>query len=153
MGVTIKLPHVKSARYDIAEIFDKVNSKAVTEDDAILILRHYKTPELMWFLKTMYSDVKWKLGNHLPRWVPATFEKGNTFSTIQHQLPRIKSLVEGAQPKMLESKARAVFLDVMEVIHKDEAKWLALLIRGKAEAKVKHMSKELVEKAFPDLLT
>lgn len=152
--MTIKLPANRIARYDIAEIFDLINSdKVQTEEDAIIVLQAYKTPELEWYLQVMYSDdVKWKFGDNLPRWKPSTFERGNTFSTAQHQLPRLRGLIVGTRPDMNEAKAREIFLNVMEVIYKDEAKWIGYLVRKSAERKIKFMSRELINRAFPGML-
>lgn len=151
--MTFKVPASRVARYDLDEIFETINTKAETEEDAKVIMRVYKTPELLWFLKTMYTpDIEWKFGKRLPRWTPSEHERGNTYSTFQHQQNRMNSLIVGRGPKMDEKKARENFLNVMEVIYKEEAKWIAWLIRGKVENRIKFMSRELVEKTFPDLL-
>lgn len=149
--MTIKLPAQHVARYDIAEIFELINRKAETREDVKIVLQKYATPELKWYLKTMYSDVAWKIGEKLPRWKITQYERGNTFSTLQHQLPRFKSLIIGVQPDMSQEKAKAIFLDAIEVIHADEAKWIGWLIRKTSEKKIKFMSIELVREVFPDL--
>lgn len=151
--MTIRIP-TRVARYDISEIFDLLNSdKVQTEEDARIVLSSYKTPELMWFLRTMYApDVKWKFGTTLPRWKPSTHIRGNTYSTLFHQLSRFESLIVGQGTEMTDKKAREVFLNAMEVIHADEARWVGHLVRGNAEKKIKFMSRDLVNRTFVGLI-
>lgn len=151
--VTINIPATRVARYDLAEIFSLINTKAQSEADVEAVLKSYKTPELLWFLQVMYTaDVKWKFGTTLPRWVPSAEQKGNTYSTAFRQLDRLRSLVEGTRPDMDVKKAREVFLNAMESIHAEEAKWIGYLVKGKAAKKIKFMSKELVERTFAGLI-
>ena len=132
----------------LSKILKSVASKK-TKKEKLAVLRHHAPNNAMkQLLKLCYDDnVVWLL----PRGTPP-YRKNNDLDDsdngLYQEARKLYLYLEGGNPNLHQVRREALFIQVLESIHADEAE---LLVQIK-DRKIKGITKKLVQEAFPGLL-
>lgn len=131
----------------VSEILDKV-SKLKKESDKIEVLKMSQCPALLTVLQGAFdSRIKWLLPEGVPPYRPNPAPE--THNVLHSEMRKMYLFVEGGNPNLNQIKREALFIEMLESVHHEDAKVLLNIKEKKTPAK--GLTKEMVNKAFPGL--
>ena len=131
----------------VSEILDKV-SKLKKESDKIEMLKMSQCPALLTVLQGAFdSRIKWLLPEGVPPYRPNPAPE--THNVLHSEMRKMYLFVEGGNPNLKQIKREALFIEMLESVHHEDAKVLLNIKEKKTPAK--GLTKEMVNKAFPGL--
>jgi len=131
----------------VSEILDKV-SKLKKESDKIEVLKMSQCPALLTVLQGAFdSRIKWLLPEGVPPYRPNPAPE--THNVLHSEMRKMYLFVEGGNPNLKQIKREALFIEMLESVHHEDAKVLLNIKEKKTPAK--GLTKEMVNKAFPGL--
>lgn len=134
----------------VSEIIQKV-SNCKTRDEKIEILRHYDTPALRAVLIWNFEDnVESALPEGEVPYTPNDAPIGTEHTRLLHEWKRFNYFVKNVS-NITPVKREAMFIQLLESLHKSEAELLCL-IKDKQLHKRYKLTKVVVKEAFPDIV-
>ena len=131
----------------VSEILDKV-SKLKKESDKIEVLKMSQCPALLTVLQGAFdSRIKWLLPEGVPPYRPNPAPE--THNVLHSEIRKMYLFVDGGNPNLKQIKREALFIEMLESVHHEDAKVLLNIKEKKTPAK--GLTKEMVNKAFPGL--
>ena len=136
-------------RLNLKEVLDLVAAANTAKEKAV-VLKHYDTKHLRYFLKGSFDDsIEWLVPKGTPPY------KANTHRDSEHVrrhiIKRFKFFVKGG-PFITDMKREVMFIRLLETIDPDDA-ILLILCKDKEMAGVfKGLTKKLVTDTFPGLI-
>ena len=131
----------------VFEILDKV-SKLKTDQEKIIALQMHTCPALLTVLQGAFDDrIKWALPEGSPPYKPN--EAPETHNVLHAEIRKMYLFIEGGNPGLKQLRREALFIELLESVHPNDAKIL-LSIKEK-KAPVKGITKNIVQQAFPGL--
>ena len=131
----------------VSEILDKV-SKLKKESDKIEVLKMSQCPALLTVLQGAFdSRIKWLLPEGVPPYRPNPAPE--THNVLHSEMRKMYLFVDGGNPNLKQIKREALFIEMLESVHHEDAKVLLNIKEKKTPAK--GLTKEMVNKAFPGL--
>jgi hypothetical protein len=132
----------------VSEIFTKVNN-AKDKPKKVAILKQYDSPALRQLLKGAFDPkIEWDLPPGSPPFIENDAPIGTEHTTLHGETKRLWHFIKGADPSLNKLRKETLFLQILEGLHKDEAKVL-LDIKNKALNKTyKGLTADMVKEAF-----
>ena len=130
------------------EILIKVNN-AKDKSKKIDVLRENDSVPLRQILKGAFDPkIKWDLPEGTPPYKENDAPAGTEHTTLHTEARRLWHFVEGANDKLTKSKKEMMFIQMLEGLHKDDAK-LLVAVKDKELNKVyKGLTDSVVKDAF-----
>ena len=130
------------------EILIKVNN-AKDKAKKIEVLRENDSVPLRQILKGAFDPkIKWDLPEGTPPFKENDAPAGTEHTTLHTEARRLWYFVEGANEKLSKSKKETMFIQMLEGLHKDDAK-LLVAVKDKELNKVyKGLTDSVVKDAF-----
>ena len=130
------------------EILIKVNN-AKDKSKKIDVLREHDSVPLRQVLKGAFDPkIKWDLPEGTPPYKENDAPAGTEHTTLHTEARRLWYFVEGANEKLSKSKKETMFIQMLEGLHKDDAK-LLVAVKDKELNKVyKGLTDSVVKDAF-----
>ena len=130
------------------EILIKVNN-AKDKSKKIEVLRENDSVPLRQILKGAFDPkIKWDLPEGTPPYKENDAPAGTEHTTLHTEARRLWHFVEGANDKLTKSKKEMMFIQMLEGLHKDDAK-LLVAVKDKELNKVyKGLTDSVVKDAF-----
>ena len=130
------------------EILIKVNN-AKDKSKKIDVLREHDSVPLRQVLKGAFDPkIKWDLPEGTPPYKENDAPAGTEHTTLHTEARRLWYFVEGANEKLTKSKKETMFIQMLEGLHKDDAK-LLVAVKDKELNKVyKGLTDSVVKDAF-----
>ena len=135
---------------EIYEVFEEF-SNAKARKDKINVLQKYSSVSLRDVLRGIFDDrVQWNLPSGTPPYTASHAE--STPSSLLKQHLKFQYLVKGIKVAdgLPSFKREKVFIDMLEVVHPEDAKILVSMINKKSP--VKGLTKKIVQEAYPNLI-
>lgn len=131
----------------VSEILNKV-SKLKKEQEKIDELRRNQCPALLTVLQGAFDDrIKWQLPEGVPPYRPNPAPE--THNVLHSEIRKMYLFVEGGNPNLKQVRREALFIEMLESVHHEDAKIILAIKEKKTPAK--GLTKDIVNKAFPGL--
>ena len=141
-------PSVKVRTLLISEIFQKVNN-AKTKPEKINILKTNDSEALRTVCKMSFDP---KISSELPEGSPPFIEneapEGTEHTKLYTEYKKLYRFCKGGDPKLQSMRRETLFVQMLEGLHKDEAKVLILAKDKILHRKYKGLSDAVVKEAF-----
>ena len=132
----------------ISEIFTKVNNAKV-KADKIAVLRKNNTPAMRMLLKGAFDPkVEWDLPPGIPPFIRNEAPEGTQHTWLDNEAKRLYNFVKGADMATSRIQKETMFIQMLEGLHKDEAKVLLDMKNGTLNKTYKGLTAETVKEAF-----
>ena len=136
-----------------SEIFEDFN-KCETKKERIGLLRKFGDRIFINFLECAFNpNIEFDKESFPSTYRPAVEPAGLNFSYLNLEVPKLYRFIKNhpsRAPGLTEEKQRRLLVVVLESLHADEARILVHLFDK--DLKVKHLTKNLVQEAFPEIL-
>lgn len=135
---------------EIYEVFEEF-SQAKARKDKITVLQKHSSACLKDILRGLFDDrVQWNLPGGTPPYTASHAE--STPSTLLKQNLKFQYLVKGIKTSddLPAFKREKIFIDMLEVVHPEDAKILVSMINKKSP--VKGLTKKIAQEAYPNLI-
>lgn len=133
-----------------SEIFDEFN-EAKTKNERVEVLKKNKTPRFLEFV-AIYFNKNVKFITDIPEYKTSFDPAGLNYVYLQNEVTKLYRFIEN-HPKrpagLSKEKSQMLLIQVLEGLHKDEAKLLCGLI--KKDLGIKFFTPKLVKEAYPEL--
>ena len=117
----------------VSEILDKV-SKLKKESDKIEVLKMSQCPALLTVLQGAFdSRIKWLLPEGVPPYRPNPAPE--THNVLHSEIRKMYLFVDGGNPNLKQIKREALFIEMLESVHHEDAKVLLNIKEKKTPAK------------------
>ena len=132
----------------ISEIFTKINN-AKDKPKKIQVLRQYDKPALRQIIKGGFDPkIEWELPEGIPPYIENDVPAGTEHTLLINESKRLWHFVKGADVKTNKLQKETMFIQMLEGLHKDEAKVL-IAMKDKALNKTyKGLTADMVKEAF-----
>tara|TARA_B110000093_G_C12874361_1_gene369112 strand:+ start:294 stop:749 length:456 start_codon:yes stop_codon:yes gene_type:complete len=136
-------------RLTLKEVLDLVAAAKTAKEKAV-VLKHYDTKHLRYFLKGAFDDsIEWIVPKGTPPYKPNTHRDCD--HVRRHIIKRFKFFVKGG-PYITDMKREVMFIRLLENVDPDDAE-LLILCKDKEMAGVfKGLTKKLISESFPGLI-
>jgi len=132
----------------MSEIFLKVNN-AKDKPKKIEILRQYNKPSIRQVLKGCFDPkVEWELPEGTPPYIENDVPAGTEHTLLMSQAQKLWHFVKGADMATSRIQKETMFIQMLEGLHKDEAKVLLDMKNGTLNKTYKGLTAETVKEAF-----
>jgi len=130
------------------EILIKVNN-AKDKSKKIDVLREHDSVPLRQILKGAFDPkIKWDLPEGTPPYKENDAPAGTEHTTLHTEARRLWHFVEGANDKLTKSKKEMMFIQMLEGLHKDDAKLLVSVKEKELNKVYKGLTDSVVKDAF-----
>ena len=130
------------------EILTKVNN-AKDKSKKIDVLRENDSVPLRQILKGAFDPkIKWDLPVGTPPYKENDAPAGTEHTTLHQEARRLWHFVEGADQKLTKSKKEMMFIQMLEGLHKDDAKLLIAVKEKELNKMYKGLTDAVVKDAF-----
>jgi hypothetical protein len=131
-----------------SEVLNKV-AKLKTKDEKIEHLRKYNTDALRMVIKSSFDPkIAWALPEGEVPYTPAEAPEGTEHNVLAHEARKLYHFIEGGNPQITQNKREAMFVQMLEGLHEDEAKLLVAAKDKKLHQVYKGLSANVVKAAF-----
>lgn len=132
------------------EIFDLL-SKQTTDEDKISVLKKYETDALKTLLIWNFdpSVISVLPAGPVP-YRPNENPLGTDHSSLRRECKNLYHFVKGGNDGLSTIRRETIFIQILESLHPNEADIL-VLVKDKNLASKYKITKEIVEKAYPDI--
>ena len=132
----------------LSEILTKVNN-AKDKPKKMAVLQQYDSPSLRMILKGAFDpNIKWALPNGTPPYIANEAPKGTEHSLLKNESKRLWHFVEGADAQTTKTQKETMFIQMLEGLHKDEAKVLLDMKNNTLNKTYKGLTADMVKEAF-----
>ena len=130
------------------EILTKVNN-AKDKPAKIAVLKKNDSVPLRQVLKGAFDpNIKWALPEGTPPYNENDAPAGTEHTTLHTEARRLWYFVEGANDKLTKSKKEMMFIQMLEGLHKDDAKLLISVKEKELNKVYKGLTDAVVKDAF-----
>lgn len=137
-----------SGRPLVSEIFTKVNN-AKDKPKKIDVLRQYDSPALRQILKGAFDPrIEWDLPSGTPPYMENEAPEGTEHTLLENEAKRLWHFVKDADPALNKLRKETLFIQVLEGLHKDEAKVLIDVKNKSLNKTYKGLTADMVKEAF-----
>ena len=131
-----------------SEVLDKV-AKLKTKDEKIAHLRKYNTDALRMVIKASFDPkIEWSLPEGEVPYTPAEAPEGTEHNVLAHEARKLYHFIKGGNPQLTQNKREAMFVQMLEGLHENEAKLLVAAKDKKLHQVYKGLSANVVKAAF-----
>ena len=131
-----------------AETLDKV-SKIKTKKEKVRFLRQYQTDALRMICKSSFDPkIIWELPEGDVPYTPNDAPEGTEHTSLQQEARKLYHFIRGGNPGMAQNKREMMFVQMLEGLHKDEAKLIVAAKDKKLHQVYKGLSANVVKSAF-----
>lgn len=131
----------------INEIFKKASNGNVKKKK-VDVLKQYDTPQLRMICKAAYDpNLKWLLPEGDVPFVENEAPEGTEHSRLENNAKTLYHYIKGGNDKLPQFKRENMFIQLLESLHKDEAKFLILVKDQKVHNEYK-VSASVIKEAF-----
>jgi hypothetical protein len=132
----------------ISEIFLKVNN-AKDKPKKIEVLRQYDKPALRQILKGCFDPkIEWELPEGIPPYIENDVPAGTEHTLLINEAKKLWHFVKGADNATNKLQKETMFIQMLEGLHKDEAKVLLDMKNGTLNKTYKGLTSDMVREAF-----
>ena len=132
----------------ISEIFLKVNN-AKDKPKKIQILKQYDKPALRQILKGAFDPkIEWELPEGIPPYIENEVPEGTEHTLLINETKKLWHFVKGADAATNKLQKETMFIQMLEGLHKDEAKVLLDMKNGILNKTYKGLTADMVKEAF-----
>ena len=132
----------------INEIFLKVNN-AKDKPKKIDVLRQYDKPALRQILKGCFDPkIQWELPEGIPPYIENDVPAGTEHTLLINETKKLWHFVKGADAATNKLQKETMFIQMLEGLHKDEAKVLLDMKNGTLNKTYKGLTADMVREAF-----
>ena len=132
----------------IFEIFLKVNN-AKDKPKKIEVLRQYDKPALRQILKGCFDPkIEWELPEGIPPYIENDVPAGTEHTLLINEAKKLWHFVKGADNATNKLQKETMFIQMLEGLHKDEAKVLLDMKNGTLNKTYKGLTADMVKEAF-----
>ena len=132
----------------ISEIFLKVNN-AKDKPKKIEVLRQYDKPALRQILKGCFDPkIEWELPEGIPPYIENDVPAGTEHTLLINETKKLWHFVKGADTATNKLQKETMFIQMLEGLHKDEAKVLLDMKNGTLNKTYKGLTADMVREAF-----
>ena len=132
----------------ISEIFTKVNN-AKDKPAKIEVLMTYDCQPLRQILKGAFDPtIKWDLPEGTPPYKENDAPAGTEHTTLHQEAQRLYNFVLGANDNISKTRKETLFIQVLEGLHKDEARALIAMKDKRLNLVFKGLTEQLVKEAY-----
>ena len=132
----------------INEIFLKVNN-AKDKPKKIEVLRQYDKPALRQILKGCFDPkIEWELPEGIPPYIENDVPAGTEHTLLINETKKLWHFVKGADAATNKLQKETMFIQMLEGLHKDEAKVLLDMKNGTLNKTYKGLTADMVKEAF-----
>jgi len=132
----------------INEIFLKVNN-AKDKPKKIDVLRQYDKPALRQILKGCFDPkIEWELPEGIPPYIENDVPAGTEHTLLINETKKLWHFVKGADAATNKLQKETMFIQMLEGLHKDEAKVLLDMKNGTLNKTYKGLTADMVKEAF-----
>lgn len=111
----------------ISEIFKKASNGNVKKKK-VDVLKQYDSPQLRIICKAAYDpNIKWLLPEGDVPYIENEAPEGTEHSRLEQSAKTLYNFVKGGNDKLPQFKRENMFIQLLESLHKDEAKFLSLV--------------------------
>jgi len=131
----------------ISEIFKKASNGNVKKKK-VDVLKQYDSPQLRMICKAAYDpNIKWLLPEGDVPYIENEAPEGTEHSRLEHSAKTLYNFVKGGNDKLPQFKRENMFIQLLESLHKDEAKFLGL-VKDQAVHNEYKVSAVVIREAF-----
>ena len=131
-----------------SEILDKVH-KAKTKDQKVKILRDNNTDALRMVIKSSFDpQITWIIPSGNVPYKPNDVPAGTEHTTLSIESRKLWHFIKGADPSLNKTRREQLFIQVLEGLHKDEAKVLLDTKAKRLNNVYKGLTAAVVKEAF-----
>lgn len=131
----------------INEIFKKASNGNVKKKK-VDVLKQYDTPQLRMICKAAYDpNLKWLLPEGDVPYIENEAPEGTEHSRLENNAKTLYHYIKGGNDKLPQFKRENMFIQLLESLHKDEAKFLILVKDQKVHNEYK-VSASVIKEAF-----
>ena len=132
----------------INEIFLKVNN-AKDKPKKIQVLKQYDKPALRQILKGCFDPkIEWELPEGIPPYIENDVPAGTEHTLLINETKKLWHFVKGADAATNKLQKETMFIQMLEGLHKDEAKVLLDMKNGTLNKTYKGLTADMVREAF-----
>ena len=132
----------------INEIFLKVNN-AKDKPKKIDVLRQYDKPALRQILKGCFDPkIEWELPEGIPPYIENDVPAGTEHTLLINETKKLWHFVKGADAATNKLQKETMFIQMLEGLHKNEAKVLLDMKNGILNKTYKGLTADMVKEAF-----
>ena len=132
----------------MSEIFLKINN-AKDKPKKIEILKQYESKPLKMILKGAFDPkIEWDLPEGTPPYIENDVPAGTEHTLLQNEAKRLWHFVKGADPATNKLQKETMFIQMLEGLHKDEAKVLLDVKNNTLNKTYKGLTGDMVKEAF-----
>jgi len=132
----------------INEIFLKVNN-AKDKPKKIDVLRQYDKPALRQILKGCFDPkIEWELPEGIPPYIENDVPAGTEHTLLINETKKLWHFVKGADAATNKLQKETMFIQMLEGLHKNEAKVLLDMKNGTLNKTYKGLTADMVKEAF-----
>lgn len=111
----------------ISEIFKKASNGNVKKKK-VDVFKKYDSPQLRIICKAAYdTNIKWLLPEGDVPYIENEAPEGTEHARLEHSAKTLYNFVKGGNDKLPQFKRENMFIQLLESLHKDEAKFLGLV--------------------------
>ena len=137
-----------SSKPMISEILTWVNN-AKDKPKKVEILRQNNSPALRMILKGAFDpNIEWDLPEGTPPYMENEAPAGTEHSLLMNDSKRLWHFVKGADPSLNKQRRETLFIQMLEGLHKDEAKVLLDTKSKRLNNVYKGLTAAVVKEAF-----
>lgn len=132
----------------VYEIFTKVNNAKV-KADKVAVLKQYDSPALRQICKAAFDPkIEWDLPEGNPPYKQNEAPTGTEHTTLLDEARKLYIFIKGGNNLISKTRKETLFIQVLEALHKDEAKVLLDIKNRKLAAYYKGLSEPVVKESF-----
>ena len=131
-----------------SETLEKVG-KLKTKKEKIEHLQKYNTEALRMVIKSSFDPkMEWLLPEGEVPYTPAEVPEGTEHNVLASEARKLYHFIKGGNPQITQNKREAMFVQMLEGLHEDEAKLLVAAKDKKLHQVYKGLSANVVKEAF-----
>jgi len=131
-----------------SEVLDKV-AKLKTKNEKIEHLRKYNNDSLRMIIKSSFDPkIEWELPEGDVPYTKNDAPEGTEHNILAHEARKLYHFIKGGNPQITQNKREAMFVQMLEGLHEDEAKLLVAAKDKKLHQVYKGLSANVVKTAF-----
>jgi hypothetical protein len=131
-----------------SEVLNKV-AKLKTKDEKIAHLRKYNNDSLRMIIKSSFDPkIEWELPEGDVPYTKNDAPEGTEHNMLAHEARKLYHFIKGGNPQITQIKREAMFVQMLEGLHEDEAKLLVAAKDKKLHQVYKGLSANVVKTAF-----
>ena len=136
----------------MSEICLKVNN-AKDKSKKLRVLRENDSQALRQILKGAFDPkIKWSLpleGGPIP-YKPNDAPAGTEHTSLRQEVRHFYNFIQGGNPSLSKTRREAIFIQILETLHPDEAQ-LLVTVKDKCLEDFYNITQQTVSEAYPDI--